>query len=292
MFDPGQLQALAAVLRTGSFDAAATALNVTPSAISQRIRALEEQAGAIAVIRAKPCRPTVLGKRLLRHAEEVARLEQALARDLDVAASGPDPVLRLAVNADSLATWFIDALVGAPGMLFDLVIDDQDHSADLLRRGEVAGAVTGAREAVQGCDCWPLGALRYVPTASPAYVARWFANGVDAAALARAPAIVFNDKDRLQADWLRGHLGRRISFPAHRMATSHGFVDAALADLGWGMNPLPLVARHLAEGRLVELVAGARLDVPLYWQASRIGAPLLAPLTRAVRRAAAQALCL
>lgn len=288
MFDQPQLQALAAVLRSGSFEAAAAALHVTPSAISQRIRALEDQAGGVAVIRAKPCTATTLGLRLLRHAEEIERLGWELARDIG-AVAGP-PRLRIAVNADSVATWFLPALAEVEGTLFDLVIDDQDHSADWLRRGEVAGAVTAHARPVQGCDLWALGALRYVPTASPGYMTRWFADGVSAATVSRAPALTFDAKDRLQADWIAQAVGPGIAFPTHHIASSQGFVEAALAGIGWGMNPETLVDGHIASGRLLPLIPGARLDVALCWQASRIGAGLIAPLTRAVRAAAARVL--
>ena len=45
-FDPNQLAALTAILRTGSFDHAASELGVTSSAISQRLKMLEDQVGA------------------------------------------------------------------------------------------------------------------------------------------------------------------------------------------------------------------------------------------------------
>lgn len=290
MIDYRQLRSLGAVLRTGSFEAAAAELHVTPSAVSQRIKALEERVGGVVVVRGTPCVATALGRRLARHADEVQRLEEDLSREVAALAGGRETVLRIAVNADSLATWFLPALTGQPGLLFDLVIDDQDHSADWLRRGDVAAAVTGHAAPVQGCDCWPLGAMRYVAVASPAFVERWLGADASPEALTRAPAITFDGKDRLQADWLRSVFGRRVGFPTHRIASSQAFVDAALLGIGWGMNPLALVEPHLAAGRLVALVPDRPLDVPLYWQASRIGAGTIAPVSRAVRAAAREAL--
>lgn len=287
MFDSAQLQALAAILRTGSFEAAAAALHVTPPAISQRIRALEERAGTALVVRATPCRPTPAGARLARHAEEVALLEQGLAADLGRAEGRVH--VRIAVNADSLATWVLPALAAVPGLLYDLVIDDQDHSAELLRRGEVQGAVTAQGAALAGCDAHPLGSLRYVPTASPDFAARWFPGGVTAAALEAAPALTFNAKDRLQADWAAALAGRPVALPTHFVASSAAFVEAARLGLGWGMNPEPLVRAAVATGALVAL-APATLDTALHWQVTRLAGRALAPLTAAVRRAAAAAL--
>src|SRR5690606_30963219 len=287
MFEPAHLQALAAILRTGSFEAAAAALNVTPSAVSQRIRGLEERLGTAVVVRADPCRPTTAGARLARHAEEVALLERTLATDLGQAQGRAQ--VRIAVNADSLATWFLPALATVPGLLFDLVIDDQDHSADLLRRGEAQAAVTAHGAALAGCDAHTLGRLAYVATASPAFVARWFPDGVTAAALAAAPALTFNRKDRLQADWARDIAGRTVSLPTHLVASSHAFVDAARLGIGWGMNPLPLIRGEIAAGKLVAL-ADRTLDLALHWQVTRLAGRALAPLTASVRRAAAAAL--
>ena len=285
--DSAQLTALAHILRLGSFDAAAAALGVTPSAISQRLKALEDRVGATLVLRGQPCTPTPLGQRLAKHAEDVALLEaQALGQD---AGSAP-PRLRLAVPADVLATWLIPALARVPDMLFDLVIDDQDTSADWLRRGEVSAAVTGQSRAAPGCDVRPLGAMRYHATASPAFCEKWFAQGVTPATLTAAPMLTFDRKDQLQVRWLQQKTGKRLTPPSHHLPSSHGFVAAAQEGLGWGMNPAPLVQKDMEKGRLVSLDAALPLDVPLYWQVARIMAPALAPLTAAIKAAARGAL--
>lgn len=283
MFDPAQLAALAAVHRRGSFDLAAADLHVTPSAISQRIKALEEATGTLLIRREKPCTATQTGLRLVRHHDESALLNAALAQDLHHSAR--TPTLRIAVNADSLATWVIPALAATPGFLYDIVIDDQDTSQALLRSGEVAAAITSHPGPLQGCDTLALGTLRYRATASPAFAARWFATGVTAPALALAPALRFNDKDRLQSLWAARH-GQTAALPCHRLASSHGFVDACLAGLGWGLNPEPLVTAHLASGALIDLDPASPLDMPLFWQMARLTAPAIAPLTRALHQAA------
>nr|WP_103334022.1 LysR family transcriptional regulator ArgP [Pseudotabrizicola formosa] len=290
IFDPLHLAALTAVHRRGSFDLAAADLGITQSAVSQRIRALEDRAGVLLIRRGSPSVATAAGLRLIRHFDEVVLLERQAAEDLPGVQTGA-VTLRIAVNADSLATWVMPALVQVPDVLFDLVIDDQDFSQEWLRRGEVAAAVTSHAGPLQGCDTLPLGALRYVATASPAYVSRWFADGVTAQALARAPALTFSDKDQLQVQWVAARgLGVRAGFPSHRIASTQGFVDACLLGLGWGLNPEPLVAPHLAAGRLVELVPGAALDVALHWQFARLTASAIRPLTLAMRAAAAQML--
>ena len=279
MFDYATLEALAAVIDTGSFEGAAARLGVTPPAISQRIKALEERMGAVLVIRAQPCRATEDGARLITHQREVALLEAQLAP------ADMPPVLRIAVSADSLATWVLPALSVLEGVLFDLVIDDQDHAHHWLRRGEVVGAITADPGPVMGCDTLALGRLRYIATASPDFMARHFPDGVNCAALRAAPALQFNAKDRLQEEWAAMICGRPVSLRAHRIGSSEGFVDAALHGLGWGMNPEPLVREHLASGALVAL-GPAPLDTPLHWQSLRRLKTPLGPLSTAVRKAA------
>ncbi|NCW70109.1 MAG: ArgP/LysG family DNA-binding transcriptional regulator, partial [Marivivens sp.] len=153
--NPAQLSALSAVIRLGAFDAAAHTLGVTPSAISQRIKALEDRIGTTLIQRGTPCTATPTGARLARHFDDLTILETALAADIGQTTAPAR--LRVAVNADSLATWFLPAIADHP-MLFDLLIDDQDHSADWLRKGEVSAAITGEAGPVQGCDSFPLGA--------------------------------------------------------------------------------------------------------------------------------------
>lgn len=286
--DPAQLAALSAVLRHGSFDLAANELNVTPSAISQRIRALEERAGTTLIIRAAPCRATAAGARLARHAAELSLLEADLARDL--ALSDAPGRVRLAVTADSLALFVVGALALHPEFLFEIVVDDQSHSADWLRRGEVSAAITDHAHPVQGCECRKLGDLAYRATASPGFVARHFPKGLTREALLRAPMMRFNEKDRLQHDWLARVAGGNLSPPCHHLPSPDGFVEAARLGLAWGLNPEPLVSEDLRNGTLVDLAPGTELRTPLYWQVRRAVSAALLPVTKSISQTARWAL--
>ena len=286
MIDYAALSALSAVLRNGSFDGAAAELGLTQSAVSQRIKALEDRVGATLLKRTRPPEATEPGKRLLRHAEEVGVLEQALSRDLGALLPKRDAPLRIAVTADSLATFVPAALAKVDGYLFDLVIDDQDFSADLLRKGEVAAAVTTADVPVPGCDAIPLLHLGYVAFAAPGYVDRWFLDGATAETLTRAPAITFNRKDRLQRRMAEARTGQKMILPTHFIGSTQDITAAAIAGIGWAVNPLSIVHPYLASGALVDLFPGQQLHTPLIWQVLRRNAPALTPLTRALRRAA------
>lgn len=278
MLDYTALATLTQVIRLGSFEAAAHALNLTPSAVSQRIRTLEDRVGAVLIHRGPPATGTPTGLRLMQHLEQVRLLEQGLTPDSQPA------TLRIAVNADSLATWLLPALT-AQELLYDLVIDDQDHAQDWLKRGQVSAAITAHPGPAPGCDSLPLGCLRYLATASPGFVARHFPDGPDATSLSRAPALTFNLKDRLQARWVRALTGRSPRLHSHLIPASEGFAQAARLGLGWGMNPEPLIRDDLTSGRLVAL--GPPLDVALFWQVQRVMAPRLTALTRAIKTKAA-----
>jgi LysR family transcriptional regulator (chromosome initiation inhibitor) len=295
MLDYSALAALAAVVREGSFERAALALHVTPSAVSQRIRLLEERVGCALVVRGQPCRATETGRRLCQHVDRVRLLEHELQGTLPALAPEgiPRAALPVAVNADSLATWFAPAIAsfaaGAP-VLVELAVDDQDHTAEWLRRGAVLAAVTGAARPATGCDSRPLGAMRYVAAASPAFVARHFADGVGAGSLALAPSLLFNTKDELQARWVRRLCHRHVDLPRHILPSPQAFATAAVAGMGWGLHPQALIATHLEDGSLVELVADAPLDVPLHWQHARAASAWLDGLSREVMDAASRAL--
>ena len=277
---PAQLDALAAIADHGTFDAAARHLNVTPSAISQRIRALESEVGQVVVQRTTPCRPTPAGEVLLRLARQTRLLHDEVRDALAHSHLGTVD-LPVAVNADSLATWFrevLSAVATWSEVSLRLHVEDQAYSADQLRSGDVLAAVTSEPVAVQGCSVEPLGLLRYVPCASPELAERWRrGRGADWAAM---PVVVFNEKDSLQHDLLAA---RGVGEPpvVHRVPTSADFLEAVQRGLGWGMIPVP----HLSD-RLVPLGSRLHVDVALYWQRWRLDSPTLDRLTEEVRRAA------
>lgn len=291
--DHSQLTAFSAVVDEGSFEAAAHRLHVTPSAVSQRIKALESQLGQIVVRRTRPVEPTESGRVLLRLANQTRLLEREALADLAVDDTAEPLRLPLAVNTDSLSTWFLNALAGMPAryaVTFDIRAEDQDHSVALLREGTVMAAVTTEPAAVQGCRTEPLGAMRYLAVASPEFCARHLPEGPDTTALAGTPTLVFNRKDGLQHRFLSDLTGERLDPPITYLPSSRGFLDAARLGLGWGMVPERLTGDALDRGEVVELAPGRYLDVPLHWQRWRLRSPALDALTAALMGAARSAL--
>ena len=290
MFDYKLLAALAAVVEQAGFDRAAQVLGLSQSAVSQRIKLLEARVGQPVLVRATPPTPTEIGRRLLNHVQQVRLLERDLQGQVPALDEAATPErLRIALNADSLATWWAAAVGGfcaRQRLLLELVVEDQEVGLKRMRAGEVAGCVCAVERPVAGARSLALGAMRYRALASPAFVARHFADGVTAAALAQAPAIVFGPDDQLQHRYL-AELGVAGGFAYHLCPSSEGFVRLTEGGLGWGLVPELQVRDELARGALVELVPGHCIDVPLYWHHWRNGGELLAGLTEQLRRAAA-----
>lgn len=272
--DQLQLATFQAVIDTGSFDAAARQLQVTPSAVSQRIKALERSVGQVLVRRAKPCVATGAGEALVRFAGQVALLEREA---LDQARDGTR--VTIVVNADSLLTWFLPALAAVPGPSYELHTDDQDYTADLLRSGTAMAAVTAEHTVVQGCRLEPLGAMRYLAVSAE-----------PPEDLAVAPMVVYNRKDRLQHRFLAATAGESLDPPVHYVPAAGSFVEAIRLGLGWGMVPAQIARPGIASRHYREIFPGKYLDVPLYWQCWRIESEVLSDLTAAVKAAAAVAL--
>jgi len=290
-----QLTAFAAVLAEGSFEAAARRLSLTPSAISQRIKTLEDRLGQVLVLRRLPCQATPAGQRLLRNAQQLQLMEAETLSEF----AATDPANRaastmaIAVNADSLASWLLPALAelhARHGMLFDIRTEDQDHSADLLRDGSVLGAITADARPVQGCAVKKLGVMRYLPIASPVFVEKYFNDGLTAATLGHAPMLIFNRRDALQTRFMRGVTRARLAPPIHYVPSSTAFIEAAALGLGWAMAPAAMLRAPLASGAVQTLAPGRWLDVPMYWQHWTIRSPALTLLTEALLRAAASSL--
>lgn len=285
MMDLSQLRALAATIDEGSFEAAALALHLTPSAVSQRIKALETATGRILVRRAKPTSVTEAGEVYLRLARQVTALVTDAERPQESVVSIP-----LAMSADALATWVLPVLAQLPrAITLDLRREDQDHSAELLRSGAVMAAITSDSRPVQGCTVTRLGTMRYRPMASPGFAEQWFGDGFTAAALASAPVVVFDRKDDLQDRYLRGR-GTLANAPRHYIPGSTEFAEAIRLGLGWGMLPDQQTTGWEHAGHTVDLDPGSHIDITLYWQQWSLHTPALDAVTELVRAAAEQSL--
>lgn len=274
MLDYDLLRALAAVIREGSFEGAAEVLSITPSAVSQRIKLLEMRVGAILVVRGRPCTATAAGFQLFRHIEQVQLLEHDLVANLQGETNqlvGAHATIRIAVNADSLSTWFPKVVSRAStelGVLFDIVHDDQEHTADYLRKGEALAAVTADAVPVHGFRIVTIGSLAYVAVATPKFIAKYFPEGITLKALNSSPSIIFDRKDRISDNWIRSVFNSTAKLTPHYMSSFVGYQQACIDGVGWGLVPEISARPFIENGTLVELKPGTNQNVPLHWQYS------------------------
>lgn len=284
---PDQARTLAAIVTQGSFDAAASHLSVTASAVSQRIRALEVAVGRPVLRRTRPVELTESGQAVVRFARQLEMLSTDLADELQPGAPHADTRLTLVINSDSLHTWALAGLAAVAGRVqLEILREDQDYSLDLLRSGAAAAAITATAKPAPGCSSRRLGVMRYLPVCAPAFAARWFDGGATAELLAKAPVIVYDRKDDLQDRYLRRLSRKPLQPPRHYVPAAHEFGEAIRLGMGWGLLPEIQIAEDLELKRLTALAPAAFVDVPLHWQQWRYGSAVLDEVAAAIQEAA------
>lgn len=270
--DPELAATVAAVADEGTLDAASRRLAITPSAVSQRLKTLEQQLGRVLVVRSKPVQLTEAGEAVVRLARQIALLEHDALAGIGLSDGGARVGIPLAVNADSMATWFLPPLArlsAAHAIDFDLHRDDQNFTARLLESGTVMAAVTSEQTPVAGCSVSPLGVLEYRAMAERSFAERWFAGGATAEALQVAPFVDFDRRDALQHEWLAAMGVPHQGVPRHYVPASHDFALAVQLGLGWGMVPV------LQDSSGLVPLGGAVLRVALFWQQWNLRSALL-----------------
>lgn len=292
MLDTRKGEALLAVIDSGSFEQAAVRLHLTPSAVSQRISAMESELGMPLIVRSKPCRATPAGQRLVQYLRRSRLLEEEFVADSGAQAGQLS--VALAVNNDTLATWLLPGLasfLASEHILLDIALDDQDHTYHLLSQGLALAGVSTEAQPMRGCTVQQLGAMRYRCLATPAFAARWFPQGLEREAARVAPVMQFDRKDTLQTAFLQRELGLPPgSYPCHYLPASEAFMRAIRLGLGYGMVPELQYGDLVARGELIDLAPGKLSDVVLYWHAWRVQSPKLERLSAQVMAAAREAL--
>ncbi|GGF18651.1 LysR family transcriptional regulator ArgP [Williamsia phyllosphaerae] len=290
------LATLAAVVRGGTFEAAARSLHITPSAVSQRIKALETSVGRVLVQRTKPAVATADGEVLLRLAKQWDLLTTSAFAELTGEDDGahadprdrPRVHLPIASNADSLAIWLLPVIVAMQerfAVAVEVLRDDESHNTEFLRTGAVLGALTSDPHTVRGCTTRRLGATRYLAVANTEFAAHWFPNGLHSRDLGRAPMVAFDRKDTIMAALIRRHTRAAISPPTTYIPSSTEYHRAVELGAGWGTVPQAQIADALAAGTVTQL-SDHHVDIELFWQHWTLNSPLIDELTALIVAAA------
>jgi LysR family transcriptional regulator (chromosome initiation inhibitor) len=266
--DYKQLHALHVIIEQQSFERAAQVLCISQSAVSQRIKHLEEQLAQPVLIRSQPIIATDIGKKLLKHYKQVNQLESALIPEISASSAEHPLSMSIAINADSLATWFIPAL--APLLKqypieLNLHIRDEARTLEKVKSGEAFGAVSQNEQPLSGCECTKLGEMNYVLVATPAFAATYLPDGIARQALLHAPAVSFDHKDDMHITFIERHFNLSGgSYPCHTVRSSEAFVAMACAGVAYCLIPELQIKAELASGQLIKLT-DIQLTQPLYW---------------------------
>lgn len=277
MLDYKLLEALAAVVDSGGFERAARALHLTQSAVSQRVKSLEESSGQVLLVRSSPPRPTDAGLRLLKHFRQVRRLEDDLSTEIHSGKSS-FTTLSIGINADSLATWFLPSIrdfLSQYPVLLDLRSEGQGKTHELLHEGKVIGCISSRSEPSQGCRCEFLGSMRYQLMATPSFRDMWFPNGLTLDSIRRSPFLLFSRTDWIHIPLLRHVVGQYPELNPFYVPSASRIVDFICEGVGCGMLAAQQSAPLEAAGQLVSLAEGEGVDVDLFWHHWNIESPLL-----------------
>ena len=277
------IAALMHVVEEQSFEQAAQKLHITQSAVSQRIKLLEDKLGQVLLLRTQPLKATDNGQALIRYYRQCQLLETELQQTLTTKSQQGFIRISIGINADTLDTWFLPAiqpLLSQHRFLLDIKVDDQDETHKLLQRGDVSGCISSWDKSPQGCHCFPLGSVAYRCVATPDYIRRYFPQGPDAASFRLAPVAEFNHKDQLQNQYLKRYFNLNAGeFPCHRVPSSYGFLQLIEQDAACGMVPDHQCQPLLEQGRLQEVTPDQYLDIPLYWHVWDLKSEFLQTLT-------------
>jgi LysR family transcriptional regulator (chromosome initiation inhibitor) len=267
MIDYRGIEALYTVQELQSFEGAAKKLHITQSAVSQRIKGLETHYGEPVLIRSLPYRPTKLGEALIGHYKRLCLLEESLKQQIEH--SERKPKVSIALNRDSLETWFLDLVENTPifnHITLEITADDQELTLDYFKKGFASACLSTSEKAIMGGNVVFLGNMDYWLVASPEFAREHFPNKNHRKNLLNARAIKFDKNDYLHERYLEKFFGLKGGELHFQIIPSvRGFKKYAVLGHGYGLIPKLDVLKEIENGELLQLFPRKIWKVPLYW---------------------------
>ncbi|KMV28530.1 hypothetical protein AB733_23245 [Photobacterium swingsii] len=267
MLDHREMETLIAIVDGQSFDSAARHLNISPGAVSQRIKSLENRVGSSVLIRSTPPKTTAAGEQVLSYARRMFLLQNEMSLALKNHLYSGELSLSIAVNHDSLSCWFIDVVScfsDHPHLSFDIHTSNTVTTQALLKTGDVIAAITSNGNQIAGCKTRYLGRLEYIPVCSQSFYQSHFCAGIDKQALMTAPIAIFDREDDLAERFVAGYGVNVEQVKTHYIPSSHVLLDTVKKGIGWTMIPKLLIDDQLLKSELV-VMDNQSLFVELYW---------------------------
>lgn len=266
MIDYRGIEALHTVIELQSFEMAAQKLHITQSAVSQRIKTIETHYREPILIRTLPYRPTVLGKQLIGHFKRVCLLEEDLENQL--APTSIFPRMSIAINRDSLETWFLEWASEAEiirEITLEVIADDQELTLNYLKNGLVSACLSTSGKAIIGGEVKPVGSMDYMLVASPSFIKNYFSNQDLKQNLLKAPAIKFDQNDRLHERYLETFFQLDDKeLKTHVIPSVRGFKQFVLLGYGYALIPRIDIVEELKKKQLIPLSKKV-WELPMYW---------------------------
>lgn len=262
MLDYKLLEAFYFVVKNGGFEKAATALCITQSAVSQRVKLLEEQVGKVLLLRSSPPKATIEGDIYINHYLNVSNLEQGI----NIKSKNSREIIKIGINADSLETWFMPLAqkLLPQNALLELKLEDQDKTIDYLKNGEVVATISSWDKGIQGCSMDKIGSMRYRMLGTDDFKDRWFKDGLTLDNICKAPAVLFNTDDNLHDYQLKSIFKSIPIYPKNYIPSSEQFLNFILNGYGYGLVPDLQSEKYIKERSLIDLTPNKHQVIELY----------------------------
>lgn len=267
MIDYRGIEALYMVLELQSFEAAAKKLHITQSAVSQRIKGLETHFGEPVLIRNLPYTLTRLGETLVGHYQRISILEKDLEKQIST--SYEKPRISIAINRDSLETWFLELMKNKlifENVLLEVVADDQELTLEYFKKGLVSACLSTSKKTTPEGESVFLGDMEYLLVCSPDFKDKYFSKRDVIKSLLAAPAVKFDKNDFLHEKYLEKYFSlKNAELNFHLIPSVQGFKRYALLGYGYCLIPKIDIVQELKKGELVQIFKDKTWKVPFYW---------------------------
>ena len=272
---PDALAMLQTIAESGSFAAAARAINVVPSALTYRVRQIEEALDVLLFDRSsRQARLTEAGAELLREGARLLNDIDAIANRVKRVATGWEPQFAIAVDAVvnvSTVMELCDAFFAMkPPTRLRLRAETLSGTLEALTSGQadLALGVVLAGSTTVNLHREPLGRVAYVFAVAPHHPLATAAEPLGDEMIRRHRAVAIADSTRHGGGLTIGLLAGQDVFTVSSLADK---LDAQIRGLGAGFLPTCLAQPYIDAGRLVAKRverAGHHIDLSYAWRKS------------------------
>ena len=252
---PDAFRILGAIARAGHFAGAARELGMVPSALTYRVRQIEEALDVLLFDRSsRQARPTPAGAELLAQGERLKREVDAVVNRVKRVATGWEPELTLA--ADGLISHV--ALMELTEAFFALNPPTRLRIRDEILSGTIQAVSTGKADLALGAilepssaanlRAQPLGQVRFVYAVAPHHPLASAPEPLSDEELLKHRGVVVADSVQSGLPQSFGLLEGQDTLTVSSLRSK---LDAHLRGLGAGFLPEPMARPYIATGRLV-----------------------------------------